>query len=351
MAPETPNYIEKAKLAITNPEEVDILKDPSKFDEAALRKMYKDRLDKVVGGKVLSAPLLKKYQEAMRQIDQNIKTLAELRDYAVERVYMKDVAKTMKDYPVMINTVYWAIYNEAFMRVDKVLKNPPKQLLAYIQFDTKDKIEFTKVREGLSDMFDKYYDKQIKEGGRKEMAIVERALPGQLSLVDYMNLENEMDTLDMFVSDKFTGARKPDVLTKQAKLRIDEMKKLMQDSIPKLPKDDRFAVENFAKAKKAVDRKEKNADQWWNGALQYMAMRYSKQDAERKRNTALALGSDTASFTEADKLLTEAKKKEKTDYAGADKLFMEARNKFKEGRDIYVAQQEQKKKKKKTRVA
>jgi hypothetical protein len=351
MAPEAPNYIEKAKLAITNPEEVDILKDPSKFDEAALRKMYKERLDKVVGGKVLSAPLLKKYQEAMKQIDRNIKTLAELRDYAVERLHMRDAANTMKEHPVIKDLLGWAIFTEVFSRVDKVLKNPPKQLLAYIQFDTSDKKEFTKVRDGLSDMLDKFYDKQIKEGGRKEMAIVERALPGQLSLVDYMNLENEMDSIEWMTWDKFIGSRKPDVLMKQAKVRTDEMKKLLAASVAKLPKDDRFAVENYAKANKAKDRKEKNADQWWNGALQYMAMRYSKQDAERKRNTALALGSDTASFTEADKLLTEAKKKEKTDYAGADKLFMEARNKFKEGRDIYVAQQEEKKKKKKTRVA
>ncbi len=90
MAPEAPNYIEKAKLNDTQELEKSILDSPDSFDEKEMRAFYKKKLDDAAGKTPLSAPLQQKYKEALQQIDENIKKFADIRDYAKARMAILD---------------------------------------------------------------------------------------------------------------------------------------------------------------------------------------------------------------------------------------------------------------------
>ena len=346
MAPESSNNNE-AQWYQTTPEEVDILKDPSKFDEAALRKMYIGRLDKASGNKMLRGAELTKYLEAKQKIEQNIKDLRELRDYAVNRVKLLDSAKLVKDIGKIDGPVKYVLAMFAYRDLNNQLNNPPKVFHAMLDFTQKDQKEFKKIRQSFSMMLDEYYLYEVGKGGEKELNKVKSiTTPGNLRLVDYMDLENEIETIQELVDDNFPGGGP--ALKDMAIKRIKMMQGVLKASVAMLGKDDKFAVENYGRATAAKKRGDKNADQWWNGSLQYLAMRYSHQDADRKKTEALALGSDGGVYNTADKLYEQAAQKEKSkDYAGADKLYMAARDRFQQSREIYVAQQAKKKSTKK----
>lgn len=346
MAQETPNYIDKAKLTQTAPEEVDVMKDPAKFDEVALRKMYKDRLDKASGHRELNGSEMVKYLDAMKQIEDNIKSLRELRDYAVNRVKLLQSKDSLSQIGDINDPVKYVLAYYAIRDLEEQINHPPKAYQAMLRFNITDKREFQTLRDKFAEKLEKYYEEETQRGGQKQLDKVKSArTPGGLLLVDYLDLETQIDQLEGIMKDGFLGAKDAPKMKKVARERIDQMRKALSQSVAFLSKDDKFAVENYARAVASRKRGEKDAGQWRTGALQYMAVRYSRQDADRNRQEALALNTEPETYNQADKLYQKAMIKEKTkDYVAADKLFMAARDKYKESRDLYMAERPTKEK-------
>jgi len=192
MTPEAPkpDYIEKAKLNDTTEHEVDILKDPSKFDEAALKKEYRDKLDKARDNKILtSADLLKKYDQALKRIDENIARLKEVRDYAVEKVKVQEIGKRYESFNAdPSNAVHIVIMQFDLDTVRNFKTAKLNNVLLYIDRQQMDK-EVVKTDTKLVGKIDKYYEQKLASWDVAQMARLTAAPKGEASIVDY-------DTLD-----------------------------------------------------------------------------------------------------------------------------------------------------------
>ena len=358
MAPEAQNYIEKAKLNDTTDKEKSILDSPDSFDEKEMRAFYKKKLDDAAGNGPLSGPLSAKYNEALKQIDENIKKFIDIRDYAKARmailgepkkfgdkiVVQGGVESYLKKVPKIENGVDYFFHTKYLLDIDSLLNNPPKSLTAYMDFSIKDKAKFNKIRGDVALHLETYYKAVIANGGKVEFEKVKAGISsGKVSLVEYTDLDSQIDSLEDIMNDGALGAKDSIGVMARIRDKIKQMKSTLELAVQFLPKEERLAVEAYNKALKARDNKEKGGSAAFDKAAEYLFMLDNKQRADKNRTQLLAFGGDGSTMTEGNDLYQKAGKLEKTNYRQANELYMKARDKYAESREIYVAEQKKKK--------
>lgn len=358
MAPEQQNYIEKAKLNDTQELEKSILDSPQDFDEKKVRDFYKKKLNEAVGGATLTGPLLQKYREAQQKIDENIQKFIDIRDYAKARmailgeplkfgekvVVQGGVEAYLKSVPKITHNVEHFLHTKYLADIDNLLNNPPKSLTAYMEFSTKDRAKFGKIRETIVAHLEEYYKEMYTKGGQAELDKVKAGVSaGRVSLVEYMDLDNQMDNLMDIFNDKAPGAKDGIGVMDKIWDRIKLMRSNLQIALQFLPESDRKAVEAFNASSKAKQNKEKGADKAYEKASEYLYMIDNRQRAEKNRTQLLAYGGDAATLAEGTEYFEKAKKAERNNYFVANEFYMKARDKYAESRDIYLAEQKKKK--------
>ncbi|MCC6643257.1 hypothetical protein IT411_00750 [Candidatus Peregrinibacteria bacterium] len=308
MAPEAPNYIEKAKLNDTQEHELEFLHDPSKFDEAKLRKYYQGKLDKVLGGKMLTSPdLLKKYDEAKRQIEKNIQALREVRDYAVERTYAKQRLEWLKKTNPKFVGVEFVMYQLEFQKWQDFVKRPLTNVLAetdrrvfLADKSTKDVLKST------ADKFNACYEKRF-DYLNKLAKVVKDAPAGGLHLSQYDQFADMLIDFKIDVDDKFIGSSKSADFTKRGKDLLTSLKSVKEGMMAKLSKADQEMVRKLDSTIRfygtsAVKGKEsEKVNQEYSVAIEK-----DKALLKKEELGAYSAKNDTGLFMEGDKLIDKA---------------------------------------------
>jgi hypothetical protein len=367
MAPEQTNqYIEQAKLADMSEVEKQLRLDPSKFDEKALRKEFKDRLDKVIGKKQLDDRQFKMYQEALRKIDENIAGLREIKDYVVTKTRMVEMERYVKEggLPKTVDAgIRYAMYLSDYSSLANfVLARPPK----FIKTDeyVADIARANTTLLGIGELMKAYMREQFKNVGKREERRVSYSMDvGKVNLIDYMALSDAVEDLTELMHDKQSrldkmvdtapvrpGAPKMlrwgeadpalDALVDQAQERLIRMGETLIASRRFLNQEDRLAVENFDKA--MMQRNSPQAQVAQLEAINYRAMMYNKRLAERTMHWANSLTHDQQMLGEGNSLFQQAEKESKRNPASANDLYMRARKAFEGIEQAVLAQRKEK---------
>lgn len=324
MAPEQQNYIEKAKLQITTPEMVDVMKDPSKFDEKAFRKFYQDKLDKEVGKKQLSPREMKMYMDANAQIDKNIQDLKDAYDYAKAKVAMKIVLDETKKIQNPRNDQEAGGLGVKFILLKNFQAEKYGNILLTIDKQVTD-VDVEKGKNRIRTAMDTYYGGYIKSGANFEIGELKSAGSGEAKLSQYYEVYSYLEELDTLVSDKFEMSNKPKEFSDMAIARIKEVKLVLESGKKKLSTADQKLVNEFEKSKKGPARvMVANADKFF--------LNVAKDSVLVKRQLAVEYGANTGNFEEANKLFAEGLKQFDRNPKEAQRLFQKAESKY----DLYV---------------
>ena len=340
MAPEAPqpDFIEKAKLDDTSEHEVDILKDPTKFDEAALRKEFKDKLDAARGNKMITSPvLLKKYAEALKKIDENIASLKEIRDYAVQKAKVKEIGIRIDSFKVdPKNGIHILIMQLDLDTVRNFKKAKLNHILLTMDRQQMEK-DVDKIDNKLVAKIDKYYELKLPNWDNAEMDRLRDAPKGEASIVDYDTLDFDLQDKKETLADISKYTSNPDKYLKMAEAQFAKMAEVLALSFPKLSKSDQFVMRNLDAARKAERRGDKNADQWFSGAIELNAMTLAKVRAQKMKEEAVAYGAPTHLLEAGNKLFIQANQISQKSFVMAEKTYKEAGEKYNFVRAIQVA--------------
>jgi hypothetical protein len=335
MAPDTPNNQYVEAVSDYKKQEKSLRGDMDSFDERALRKMYREKLDAAVKGRTLSPAELKKYHEAQRKIDDNIKKLKQMRDYLLAKGRVTTLEQEViqwkeknpsEDFMYQINM---AGLNEV---MDFRLKmKPPLGIKSSEYLKDMDKSEV--FVDGLAKAIQKYYVKRLPQIGKESLRQIDRASPDSgLSLLDYDNAEYEMAQIDELLEDKQKfeklGYKSPKVnaVCAAAGKRAEKIKGLLPEVREYLNKEDLKLVEGTEAVDRAIDWGDKNALSWGTQALNERGVEVSRQSAKKAQDIAMARSfALTSTYHEAEDLMTQAGQlQDQNDLSGASKKYAQA---------------------------
>lgn len=322
-------YIEKAKLNEPMTEkEVDIMKDPSKFDETALRKEFTDRLDKARGGKMIeSASLLKKYGDALNKIEDNIKRLKEVADYAVQKNKALKAVDSVDKHAKVDNNVGALYLQFDFADIQKFKDLKINNVLCYVDRQVISK-KLDSAQQTISAKLDKYFTKFIANVGEKSINAVKAAEKGSLPFVTFTDIRFDLEDLKDQMADKFIGTTNPGKFMKDAEDRIFVLEGYYNLALSKLGKYDRGVVANLDAAQKAKKAKVEGAGGWEAGANEVYFMNMEKSIAILQKQKAADKGAEAGLFLPGDKFFKEAMSNSGSAFAKATELFKKATRQY-----------------------
>lgn len=339
MAPEAPqpDYIEKAKLYDTAEHEMDILKDPTKFDEAALRKEFRNKLDAARGNKLLTSPdLLKKYDQALKKIDENIARLKEVSDYAVNKLKVSEKMKEYKteqkfsNYPEFLRV--WLDYQ----KMNKFMGAKFKTLICNIDRDNF-KGELTETLLSMSGAIDKYMVNYVNKEGMELVEKVNAAWAGrgEVTIADYSALDGIIDTIKDFQRDDFIGAKDPYKLTIDAYRQMTLLYGAQDRAYTKMDKQAQALVDNIKKTRESQD-KDRLA---WTNSMDKYSLAVLKVRAVNAKQEAAEYGATAPVLEDGDKLYLQAVESVKTNapFEKPLSLFNKAIKEYNSVRDFRIA--------------
>ncbi|MCC7432918.1 hypothetical protein IT412_05360 [Candidatus Peregrinibacteria bacterium] len=330
MAAEQQNkYIEDAKLNEPMTEkEVGIMKDPSKFDEAALRKEFTDRLDKARGGKMIeSASLLKKYGDALNKIEDNIKRLKDVADYAIQKNKALKAVDSVDKHAKVDNNVGALFLQFDFADIQKFKDLKVTNVLCYVDRQVISK-KLDSAQQTISAKLDKYFTNFIATVGEKSINEVKSAEKGMLPFVTFTDIRYDLEDLQDQMADKFVGTSNPNKFIAAAKERIFVLEAYYKLALDKLGTYDRGVVANLDAAKKARKAKVEGAKGWEAGANEVYFMNMEKGIALIQKQKAADKGAEGGLFLPGDKFFKEAMSKSGTSFAKAAELFKKATRQY-----------------------
>ncbi len=322
-------YIEQAKLNEPMTEkEVDIMKDPSKFDEAALRKDFTDRLDKARGGKMIeSASLLKKYGDALNKIEDNIKRLKEVADYAVQKEKVLKAMDLIKKIPKVDNGVKAIHLQFCFQDIQKFKELKVTNVLCYVDRQIINK-DMDKGLQEISAKLDPYFINYIKTIGDKSINAVKAAEKGSLDFVAFTDMRFDLEDLQDQIADKFVGVSDPQKMLNLAKERLFVLEPYYALALGKLGEYDRGVIANLDAAKGARKAKLEGAKGWEAGANELYFMNLEKNIALKSKEKAVDKAADGKLVGLGDKFFIQAMEASKKSFKTAADLFKQASQKY-----------------------
>lgn len=330
MAPEQQNYVEKAALKVTTPEMVDILKDPTSFDEAKLRKMYQDKLDKVAPKGQLNDAQFRMYSEAKQQIEKNIQDLKEVLSYSKEKMRMKEYVKRTVDAKTPRNDEEVAGLMLNFLPLKSFQALKYNNILVTIDQEQANK-EAEAGKNNIRKVMDGYYDKYLVSGANAELGRLKSAGDGEVRLNDYYSAFIYLEDLSFSIGESFDFTTSPAKYIDMAKKRVEEVDKVLTEAKKKLTKEDRALVDDYEKSR-ANFKGKKGSFEKLTTSLDKLDLASLKDRAAFRKQEALEYGNPEANLKEGNQLYAEAIKMMSSNPKAARELFMQAEGKY----NLYV---------------
>jgi hypothetical protein len=323
-------YIEKAKLNEPISDQLinEIMKDPSKFDEDKIRKEYTAKLDQARGGKMIeSASLLKKYAEAQQKIEENIRKIKEVVNYALQKDKAFKAIDTIKKISKVDNGIKSLYLQMAFADLKAFKDMKVTNLYCHIDREINLK-NVDAAMKNVNEKLDPYFTKYISNVGEKEINAVKSAEKGNLDFVLFTDIRYELSELKSAIADKFIGTSQPEKMVKAAQDRLFVLEAYYNLAMEKLGKYDRSVVANLDAAEGAAKSKTKGARAWEAGASELYFMNLEKGVALNKKQQAADRGAAGGLFSPGDEMFKQAMDMSIKSYSKAAELFKKAGQRY-----------------------